>query len=393
MGYRSRGWCRLAGASALALLLSALVIVEHPITLRAAATVTIQNLAFAPATLTVTAGTTVMWTNQDTVSHTTTSDTGGVWNSGIMGKGGSFSFTFAKAGTFAYHCDIHPAMHGTITVTPVAIPTATPRPTSTTAPPTSTPRPTATAVPAKAIASATPTTAAPAMAASPSASAAAVPASASSAARNPSPPGPGSPLISADFLAPIASFPDSGDHRYFAATGHSLNFGFKAYWERNGGIQQFGYPISEEFPEAGADGLIRTVQYFERARFEYHLDLLATTPDGVELGMLGREMAIGHEQHPAFVPVGADAAMGDRQFFAATGHTLGGQFADYWQANGDLAHFGYPISEEFPEIGADGVSRTVQYFERYRFEYRADTQRVELSLLGVQDAQSRGYLG
>jgi plastocyanin len=71
--------------------------------------------AYAPDEVTVAAGTTVTWTNTDSTSHTATSDTPG-WNSGIVASGGQFSFAFQTAGTFPYHCAIHPGMIGTIVV-------------------------------------------------------------------------------------------------------------------------------------------------------------------------------------------------------------------------------------------------------------------------------------
>jgi plastocyanin len=73
--------------------------------------------AFGANPLTVTAGSTVTWTNGDTMAHTATSDTG-VFDSGILLPNGSFSFTFNNAGSFPYHCTIHGAasMSGTITV-------------------------------------------------------------------------------------------------------------------------------------------------------------------------------------------------------------------------------------------------------------------------------------
>jgi hypothetical protein len=91
--------------------------------------VAIQNLAFTPAALTVEVGTIVRWVNRDTPPHTTTSDTG-VWDSSILRPGQSFAFTFEQAGTFAYHCDIHPTMKATITVVTAATapPHATPPP-------------------------------------------------------------------------------------------------------------------------------------------------------------------------------------------------------------------------------------------------------------------------
>jgi plastocyanin len=78
--------------------------------------VNIDNFAFAPATLTVKAGTTVTWTNKDEDPHTVV-DNGGAFRSQALGSGGTFSFTFPTAGTFDYICSIHPFMRGTVVVT------------------------------------------------------------------------------------------------------------------------------------------------------------------------------------------------------------------------------------------------------------------------------------
>jgi plastocyanin len=81
--------------------------------------VAIKGFAFSPASLTVKAGTTVTWTNQDSDAHTVTSDgSGGPLNSKAMNTGDTFTFTFAKAGTYKYLCTIHPFMTATVTVTP-----------------------------------------------------------------------------------------------------------------------------------------------------------------------------------------------------------------------------------------------------------------------------------
>jgi plastocyanin len=71
--------------------------------------------AYNPGDLTIAVGTTVTWTNADVVSHTSTSDATG-WNSGVIAPGGQFSFGFPAAGTFSYHCAIHPGMVGTVVV-------------------------------------------------------------------------------------------------------------------------------------------------------------------------------------------------------------------------------------------------------------------------------------
>ncbi|MBW3022726.1 cupredoxin family copper-binding protein [Candidatus Woesearchaeota archaeon] len=75
----------------------------------------IKNFAFSPAEITVKTGTTITWTNEDSVTHTITSE--GNFDSGQISKGETFSFTPDKAGTIDYHCSIHPSMNGKIVVT------------------------------------------------------------------------------------------------------------------------------------------------------------------------------------------------------------------------------------------------------------------------------------
>jgi plastocyanin len=79
--------------------------------------VTIAGFSFSPSTLQVKVGTKVEWKNQNSTSHTVTSDDG-VFGSGTLRNGGSFEFTFNEVGTFYYHCNIHPAMSGVIVVVP-----------------------------------------------------------------------------------------------------------------------------------------------------------------------------------------------------------------------------------------------------------------------------------
>jgi plastocyanin len=76
-----------------------------------------DQLKFDPETITVAAGTTVTWTNTGTAPHTVTSDTNAWPDSGQITAGKKFTHTFATAGTFQYHCTVHPTMKGTVTVT------------------------------------------------------------------------------------------------------------------------------------------------------------------------------------------------------------------------------------------------------------------------------------
>jgi beta-lactam-binding protein with PASTA domain len=77
--------------------------------------VTLINLAFDPASITVHAGDTVTWVNEDTTAHDVVADDAS-FDSGSLAPGASFHFTFPKAGTVAYHCSIHPQMTGTVVV-------------------------------------------------------------------------------------------------------------------------------------------------------------------------------------------------------------------------------------------------------------------------------------
>lgn len=76
----------------------------------------IQNSDFSPSTITVAANTTITWTNKDGMAHTVTSDTGNELNSGNIPANGTWSHTFAAAGTYPYHCTLHPAMKATVKV-------------------------------------------------------------------------------------------------------------------------------------------------------------------------------------------------------------------------------------------------------------------------------------
>lgn len=111
--------------------------------------VSIDGFAFLPGTVSVAVGETVTWRNdQPNTPHTVSSDTAGAFDSGSLSTGNTFAQTFSAAGSFAYHCNIHPGMSGLVIVTGAAATTPVPTaaaatatgvpPTATTAPPTST---------------------------------------------------------------------------------------------------------------------------------------------------------------------------------------------------------------------------------------------------------------
>ena len=77
--------------------------------------ISIQNFSFSPATLEIKTGDTVVWKNLDSAPHVVV-ENNGKFTSPTLGQGEQFSFTFTAAGTFDYHCQIHPSMTGQIIV-------------------------------------------------------------------------------------------------------------------------------------------------------------------------------------------------------------------------------------------------------------------------------------
>jgi hypothetical protein len=167
------------------------------------------------------------------------------------------------------------------------------------------------------------------------------------------------------------------DGAFFSETGHTVCQPFLSYWQSKGSVAIFGYPITDLIQETVKDtGEVYTAQYFERARFELH----PATGNTVVLGRLGALLQPG--QRPV-------AQLSGAQFFPETGHNLGGVFLKFWAANGGVAVFGYPITEEREEINPiDRKDYTVQYFERARFEHHPENAgtsfEVQLGQLGTQ---------
>jgi plastocyanin len=88
---------------------------EPPPLTETSVTVDIHDHTFDPAQLKVAAGTTVTWTNGDTGAHTVTADNG-LFDSGVLEPGQSYSTWLGGSGTVAYHCEIHPDMKGSVVV-------------------------------------------------------------------------------------------------------------------------------------------------------------------------------------------------------------------------------------------------------------------------------------
>lgn len=181
---------------------------------------------------------------------------------------------------------------------------------------------------------------------------------------------------------------DTASHRFFPETGHNLSNAFKAYFDANGGMTRFGLPLTEEFTERNAaDDKMYTIQYFERARFEYN-----STTAKVQLGQLGTEVHTARGKI-GFAPLDPPPANlpPDKQFFPETRHIVAGGFKQYWEQRGGVAQFGFPISGEVTDSG-----KTVQFFQRARLEFNPSgitvEERVQIGLLGTEILRARGWV-
>jgi lipoprotein-anchoring transpeptidase ErfK/SrfK len=115
-------------------------------------------------------------------------------------------------------------------------------------------------------------------------------------------------------MNPITQDKTPAEAKYFPETQHSVGNAFLDYYNAHGALDQFGYPLSEEFQEKAADGKTYTVQYFERNRFEYHPENAA--PYNVLLGLLGSQMAQTKKLNTAAIPQPANVPTYDEALFA-----------------------------------------------------------------------------
>ncbi|NTW02704.1 MAG: hypothetical protein HGA19_15725, partial [Oscillochloris sp.] len=163
--------------------------------------------------------------------------------------------------------------------------------------------------------------------------------------------------------------------RYFSETGYSIKGVFRRYWESQGGLTVFGYPISGQAKAVNpADGKLYETQWFERHRMEYHPELANDPNYYILLGLLGQELAktsISASVTPSNLLQGNCRSV--------EGVQVCGRFRTYWDAFGlnfgpnetyrnSLALHGKPVS---PVVTTqiEGKSYQVQWFERARFEW------------------------
>jgi hypothetical protein len=160
----------------------------------------------------------------------------------------------------------------------------------------------------------------------------------------------------------------------------------------------------EQTTQAGADG---TYSFAGLASGIYSLSATASGAlpagpfqvqvDGTAGDVKIVDITMATQRPRAFDRVPQLANTATLTWFPEVGHTLQGPFLKYWQSHGGLAIFGYPISEQYPEVSAtDGKTYTVQYFERNRFElhpeFTGTPNEVLMGLLGIQITQGRTFL-
>ncbi len=198
------------------------------------------------------------------------------------------------------------------------------------------------------------------------------------------------------FATPAAAAPKF----CFPQVPDCITFRFATFWRDNGGLSVFGLPLSPAANEQVGDQKYK-VQYFERARFEYHKG--DPLPYDMLLGRIGADQLAAQGRDWQTFPK-ADA--GAPHYFAASGHAIAPQFWSFWSSNGlefdgnkkaksmaeSLALFGVPISEAQMEPGADGQQYLTQWFERAKFEYHPENKPpydVLLARLGADALQHR----
>ena len=180
--------------------------------------------------------------------------------------------------------------------------------------------------------------------------------------------------------------------------GSCISERFQEYWQENGGLPIFGYPLTSEFQQRTSEGTF-TVQYFERQRFESHPE--NARPYDVLLGRLGDEMLRRQGRDWRNEPVPPSIPGDVCRRFEVTRHIVCGDFLPYWFNHGlrldrnprtsyaeSLALFGYPLTEMQIERNPDGFRVDTQWFERARFEYYPDNPDPFKVLLGRLGAEA-----
>jgi len=198
------------------------------------------------------------------------------------------------------------------------------------------------------------------------------------------------PLILAAALATsgvAASSPQALNQncQYWNETGHYVCGEFLVFFNTRGSLEIFGYPLTEAFYDPTHRDLY--VQYFQRARMEWHP--LNQAPYKVQLGLLTDELGCDYPPvQPDQIPPSNGA---QHHYFPETNHVVTFAFLDYFRSHGGLDTFGYPRSEFVYEGG-----RVVQHFQRARMEWhreRVGRSQITLANLGEEYIEKFGIPG
>jgi hypothetical protein len=190
----------------------------------------------------------------------------------------------------------------------------------------------------------------------------------------------------------------------FPETGMCLGGRFREYWEQNGGLAVFGYPVTNERVELNREnGKSYITQWFERARFELHQE--NARPYDVLFGRLGADVNTYWQTEPRGSGPQAGCLWFAETSLNVCDQAAGQGFMSYWKSHGllisgldnyqrSLALFGYPITTARPEVNpTDGKTYMTQWFERARFEWHPDEPEPYKVLLGLLGSQVRTMAG
>jgi hypothetical protein len=171
----------------------------------------------------------------------------------------------------------------------------------------------------------------------------------------------------------------------------------RVFWEQNGGLPVFGFPIGPQHEEL-VEGTPFQVQWFERNRLELHPENAA--PYDVLLGRLGADRLHQQGRDWSTFPKADPTAP---HYFAQTSHAIAPEFWGYWSSHGlefdgrrgtsfdeSLALFGMPLSEPAKETNSSGAMVLTQWFERARFELHPENQAPYAVLLGLLGNELHG---
>ncbi|GAB4198644.1 MAG: hypothetical protein OHK0022_18240 [Roseiflexaceae bacterium] len=198
-------------------------------------------------------------------------------------------------------------------------------------------------------------------------------------------------LLAALLLAPAGASLAQSDQRCFPETGYCISGRIRQFWEQNGGLAVFGFPITEQRQELNRENQIPfQTQWFERTRLELHFE--NQRPYDVLLGRLGDDRL--RQQGRDWQAFPRSAPLSGCRFFPETGQNVCGPILRAWRTNGlefdgrpgtseaeSLALYGLPISPLIEET-IEGRTYVVQHFERARFEQHPENAFPYDVLLG-----------